>query len=160
MPGPLIAAAISPLAGRWGDQIGHRWILTAGCAVCGLGYLSYLLLLDEEAATWTRYVPMSIPIGAGIGATIAIFSAAGLADVPPAKFGTANATIRTTQQVCYALGISVVVAILADVSSAATLSSFRWAWAFIGVCYLGAAATVALTFPAGSSDDRARSSSP
>ena len=56
---------------------------------------------------------------------------------------------------CYALGISVIVALLADVSTDANITQFRWAWAFVTIAYFLAAATVAITFPSGSSDDRA-----
>ena len=152
---PLLAATISPFAGRFADRIGHRWILAAGSASCGVGYLLFLFLLDETPATWTVYVPTSLLVGLGVGATIATWASAGLADVSPNQFGTANATVRTTQQVCYALGISVIVALLADVSVDPDIDRFRWAWVFISSCYLLAAVVVAFTFPAGSSDDRA-----
>ena len=158
VPSPLLAACISPLAGRYADRIGHRWILAVGSAVCGLAYLSYVVVLDATPATWTVFVPISLLVGFGVGATIATWASAGLADVGPAQFGTANATVRTTQQVFYALGISVIVALLADVSSNPDVSRFRWAWAFVGTAYLASAVTVALTFPAGSSDDRAADS--
>ncbi|MFW2332720.1 MFS transporter [Ilumatobacter sp.] len=155
VPSPLLAAFVSPAAGRYADRIGHRWILAAGSVSCAVGYLTYLVVLDETPATWSVYVPVSLFIGLGVGATIATWSSAGLADVSPAQFGTANATVRTTQQVFYALGISVVVALLADVSIDPDITKFRWAWAFVGAGYLAAAAVVAVTFPSGSSDDRA-----
>ena len=155
VPSPLLAACISPFAGRLADRLGHRWILTVGSAACGLAYLSYVVVLDSTPATWTVFVPISLLVGFGVGATIATWASAGLADVGPAQFGTANATVRTTQQVFYALGISVIVALLADVSSDPDVGRFRWAWAFVGTAYLASAVTVALTFPAGSSDDRA-----
>ncbi len=155
VPSPLLAAMISPFAGRFADRVGHRWILTTGSAACGVGYLSFLFLLDETPSTWTVYVPMSLLVGFGVGATIATWASAGLADVSPDQFGTANATVRTTQQVFYALGISAIVALLADVSIDPDLGRFRWAWLFVGMCYLAAAVTVAATFPSGSSDERA-----
>jgi EmrB/QacA subfamily drug resistance transporter len=155
VPSPLLAAMISPLAGRFADRVGHRWILAAGSTACAVGYLSFLFTLDASPSTWTVYVPTSLIVGLGIGATIATWASAGLADVSPDQFGTANATVRTTQQVCYALGISVIVALLADVSVDPDIGQFRWAWTFIGVSYLLAAIVVAITFPAGSSDDRA-----
>lgn len=155
VPSPLLAALVSPFAGRWADRIGHRWILAGGSVACGLGYLSLLVLLDETPATWTVYVPMSLMVGLGVGATIATWASAGLADVSPAQFGTANATVRTTQQVFYALGISVIVAVLADVAEAPDITMFRWAWGFVAAAYLAAAVTVAVTFPSGSSDERA-----
>lgn len=153
--GPLVATFVSPLAGRFADRVGHRWILAIGSAVNGVAYLSYIALLDGEPSVWTTFVPVSLLVGAGIGATIATWSSAGLADVNPAQFGTANATVRTTQQVAYALGISVTVAILADVSIEPTLAAFRWAWLFVGCAYLAASVMIAATFPAGSSEARA-----
>lgn len=155
VPAPLLAAIISPVAGRFADRIGHRWILAIGSTSCGVGYLMYLVLLDETPATWSVYVPVSLFVGFGVGATIATWASAGLADVSPNQFGTANATVRTTQQVFYALGISVIVALMANVSIRPDISQFRWAWLFVGVCYLAAAVIVAITFPSGSSDDRA-----
>ena len=111
-------------------------------------------MLDENPSVWTTFVPISLIVGVGVGATIATWSSAGLSDVNPAQFGTANATVRTTQQVGYALGISVTVAILADVSNAANISDFRWAWIFVGGSYLAAAVMIAVTFPSGNSADR------
>ena len=155
MISPIIATIVSPVAGRWADRIGHRWILAIGSAICGVGYLLFLPLLDTTPTVWTRFVPTSMMIGFGVGATIATWASAGLADVPEARFGTANATIRTIQQVSYALGISVVVVILADVAITPRLGGFRWAWTFVGLAYLAAALVVAATFPAGSSTERA-----
>ena len=155
IPAPLLAACVSPVAGRFADRIGHRWILAGGSALCGSAYLSYLFILDTEPSVWTLFVPVGLLVGVGVGATIATWSSAGLSDVAPAQFGTANATIRTTQQVGYALGISTVVAILANVSISPNISDFKWAWVFIGGSYIAAAVMIAVTFPAGSSTDRA-----
>ena len=152
---PLVATLVSPFAGRLADRIGHRWILAAGSALNGSAYLSYIFVLDESPSVWTTFVPISLFVGIGVGATIATWSSAGLSDVNPAQFGTANATVRTTQQIGYALGISVTVAILADVSNSANIGDFRWAWLFVGGFYLASAVMIAATFPSGSSADRA-----
>ena len=155
MPGPLLATFVSPIAGRYADRIGHRWILAGGSVLCAVGYLLQPLLLDETPAVWTVFVPVGLIVGVGVGATIATWSSAGLTEVRPAQFGTANATVRTTQQVGYALGISVIVAILADVSIDPQLSAFRWAWLFVGGAYLAAAIIIAVSFPPGSTAERA-----
>jgi EmrB/QacA subfamily drug resistance transporter len=155
VPSPLLATLVSPLAGRYADRIGHRWILAGGSTLCALSYLSYTFLLDEQPAVWSVLVPVSLFVGVGVGATIATWASAGLSDVRPANFGTANATVRTTQQVGYALGISAVVSILADVSLDPQIGDFRWAWCFVGGSYLAAAIVIAFTFPSGSSEARA-----
>ncbi|MGI9597648.1 MAG: MFS transporter [Acidimicrobiales bacterium] len=154
VPGPILAAVASPLAGRYADRFGHRWLLGFGSAICGLAYLLYLLLLDETPAVFTRFVPISLVLGIGIGLSISSWSSAGMADIPPAKFGTANATVRTVQQCFYALGIAVVVTLLATGGERSELTGFRWAWIWVGGAYLASAAVIMLTFPAGSSQDR------
>lgn len=151
---PLVSAVTSPLSGRLADRLGHRWILALGSLSSGLGYLLYLVVLNEEPHVFDHYVPISILIGLGTGATIATWSSAGLSDIEPAHFGTANATLRTTQQVFYALGIAVVVATL-TAGPVGTISGYRSAWIFVTGCYVAAAVVIAATFPAGSSRDRA-----
>ncbi len=146
-----ISAVLSPIAGRLADRIGHRWILTAGSLMCGSAFLLFQLLLDAEPHVFDRYVPISLLLGIGVGTSISTWSSAGLSDVDPAQFGTANATIRTTQQVFYALGISVVITLLA---SRTGLTGFRFAWAWVSSLYLLSAVVIALTFPSGSSSGR------
>ncbi len=105
---------------------------------------------------WTRFVPLSLVTGVGIGLTVATWSSAGLSDIPPAKFGVAGATVNTIRQASYALGISVTIALLATGADEFDLSAYRWAWAWIAACYLVAALIVTATFPSGNSQDRAR----
>ncbi|MGI9615098.1 MAG: MFS transporter, partial [Acidimicrobiales bacterium] len=152
---PLVSAVVSPLSGRLADRVGHRWILTIGCLFSAAGYVGYLLVLDETPHVFDHYVPLGLLIGIGTGATIATWSSAGLSDIAPDQFGTANATMRTTQQVFYALGVAVVVTLLATGGGSLEISGYRWAWAWVAATYLAAAAVAAVTFPAGSSRDRA-----
>lgn len=143
----LASAVLSPVAGRVADRIGHRWILAAGSVLCALAYLLYFFLLDGTPAVFSRYVPISILAGIGIGISISTWSSAGLSDVPAAQYGTANATIRTIQQVFYALGVSVVMTVLATHSG---LGGYRIAWLWCAAMYLASAIVIAFAFPAGS----------
>lgn len=155
VPGPLLAAAISPLTGSFADRVGHRWLLGAGCALCAIGYLALLLFVGNEPAVWTRFVPLSLISGVGIGLTVATWSSAGLADIPQAKFGVAGATVNTIRQASYALGISVSITLLATGVDEFDLSAYRLAYAFITACYVAAGLSVVATFPSGNSSDRA-----
>jgi len=155
VPGPLLAAFISPLTGSAADRIGHRWVLAAGCLLCAIGYGALILFLGEEPAVWTRFVPLTLISGVGIGLTVATWSSAGLSDIPPAKFGVAGATVNTIRQASYALGISVTITLLASGVDEFDLSAYRYAWGWITVCYVLAAITVVVTFPSGNSQDRA-----
>lgn len=154
-PSPLLAAAVSPYAGRWADRIGHRWILFTGCMLCAVGYASFIVAFTETAAPWTRYVPLSLFAGIGVGMTVSTWSSAGVADVSPARFGIAGATFNTLRNGAYGLGIAIVVALIAAAGDVTTLVGIERAYAFIAVCYVLSAISVAITFPAGSARDRA-----
>lgn len=153
--GPVLAAAGSPLAGSMADRVGHRWILGLGSALCGLANLGYLLVIGTEPQVFTRFVPLSLLVGLGVGLSIATWSSAGLSDVSPDRLGVANATIRTIQQCFFALGIAVVIALVGLGGEHSALTGFRWAWMWVAACYLVSAVVIVATFPAGSSRDRA-----
>lgn len=154
-PAPVLAAMVSPLTGRWADRIGHRWILAVGCASCGLAFLAYIVFLGETSSVWTRFVPLSLLSGLGVGMTVATWSSAGISDVPPAQFGVAGATYNTLRQAAYGLGISVVITLIAAQGDDTTITGVRHAYGWVAVTYLLAAASVAITFPAGSARERA-----
>lgn len=155
-PAPLLAAAVSPVTGLAADRFGHRWILGLGCALCGICFLIFVLALSEVPTPWTRFVPIGLISGIGVGLTVATWSSAGIADVPAAKFGTAGATYNTLRQAAYALGISVVITLIAAAGDGVTMRGIRWAYIWVGGGYLLAAVAVVMTFPPGSARDRAQ----
>jgi len=157
VPGPLIAAVISPLTGSFADRYGHRGVLAFGSLLCGAGYLSYVFVLDESPAVGNLYVPISLVIGVGIGLTVATWSSAALSDIPQSRFGVAGATYNTFRQASYALGISISIALVSSGANEFDITGYRRAWIWVAVCYLLSAATIWFTFPAGSSSDRAAS---
>ena len=153
VPAPVIAAMISPVAGRYADRFGHRWLLGLGSGLCGVAYLLYRLLLDETPSLFSRFIPVSLILGVGVGLSIASWSSAGLSDIGPSKFGIANATVRTVQQCFFALGVAVVITLLAA-GGEGDLVGFQWAWTWIIVAYFASAAIIMTTFPSGSADGR------
>ena len=157
IPGPLLAAVVSPITGRLADRYGHRWLLGVGCALCGVGYTAYAVLLGSTPQLFNVFVPIGILIGVGVGLTVATWSSAGLADIPVSQFGVASSTYGTLRQAAYALGISISITLIAlgsDGSETTSITGIRWAWIFVAVCYFAAAAVVVATFPSGSSHDR------
>jgi len=153
-PGPLLASVVSPITGRWADRIGHRWILGIGCFLCGFGYLLYVFVLGEQTQVWTRFVPISLIVGVGVGLTVATWSSAGISDIPQSKFGVAGATYNTLRQAAYGLGVSVVITLIA-LGGDGTFRGVRWAYIWVFVAYFATAASVMITFPSGSARDRA-----
>lgn len=157
-PSPVLSAIVSPITGRWADRVGHRWLLGMGCLSLALSYLLYIVLLDSQPQVWSVFVPVSLLGGLGVGLTVATWSSAGVSDIPQAKFGVAGATFNTLRQAAYALGISVVITLIAAGGEGTTLRGIRWAYVWTASAYVVAALAVMLTFPAGSARDRATAS--
>ena len=154
-PSPVFSAIVSPITGRWADRIGHRWLLGVGCGCLALSYLLYAIVLGDTVRLWSVFVPISLIGGLGVGLTVATWSSAGVSDIPQAKFGVAGATFNTLRQASYALGISVVITLIAAAGSDTTLQGVKWAWIWVVVAYVAAAVSVMVTFPAGSARERA-----
>ena len=93
-------------------------------------------------------------IGVGVGMSIATWFSAAVSELPAGKFGVGNATLRTIQQICYAIGISVVIAIGTSFGTSDLLSGFRWSWTYVGAAFMISAAVVVWTFPSGSAAER------
>ncbi len=155
-PGPIMASALSVPIGRMADRWGHRWLLTSGVALCGLSYLWLLLLAGESSAYFAVFLPSSIALGTGVGLSIATFVSAAMCDIAPSRFAIANATTRTVQQVCFALGIAVVVALFSSAPAGELLIGFQRAWIWVIVTFAASAVVIMATFPSGTAVRRAQ----
>ena len=155
-PGPIMASALSIPAGRQADRWGHRWLLTVGVVLCGLSYVWLLLMAGESSAYFAVFLPANIVLGIGVGLSIATFVSAAMCDIPPSHFAIANATTRTVQQVCFALGIAVVVALFNSAPSGDLLGGFQRAWVWVIVAFATSAVLIMATFPSGTASRRAR----
>ncbi len=156
-PSPLLATITSIIGGRWADRYGHRWLIGVGSLLLAVTPVLYLLLLDATPHVWDRFVPISLVAGLGVGMSISSWFSAAVSDVGPARFGVANATLRTIMQVFYGIGVSVVITLLAG---HAGLAGFRLGWVWVAAMMLLSAVVVVATFPAGSSAGRAVVSGP
>ena len=154
-PGPIMASALSIPVGRMADRWGHRWLLTSGVVLCALSYLWLLLLAGESSAYFVVFLPANVALGIGVGLSIATFVSAAMSDIPPSRFAIANATTRTVQQVCFALGIAVVIALFSSAPSSDLLSGFQRAWVWVIATFAGSAALIMVAFPSGAATRRA-----
>ena len=73
-----------------------------------------------------------------------------MAEVESRQFASANATTRTTQQLGYAIGISVVLTLAADLD----LAGFRAGYTWVAICFAGSAVIMAVRYPSGSAVSR------
>ncbi len=149
---PLLIAA--PLTGRLYDRVGPRPILVAGSLLiaAGLAWLAWRLPLQD----YTWLIPGYAVMGAGIGMTISPATTDALGAAAPGERSQASGIVQTVRQVGGVIGIAVLGAIVAGVSSvspgaspearidAATSGVAAAYWAGAGV--MAAMALVAFAF--------------
>lgn len=150
-PGPMIASISSVRLGGLADRIGHRWVVAVGSLLAAAGYAWMRFMFTEEQQYVLVYLVPVVPLSVGIGATIAGFQSAAMAEVAPHQFASANATVRTIQQVGFAIGISVVVTL----ASGFTVAGFENAYTWVVACFVGSGIVMAALYPAGSAAVRA-----
>lgn len=150
-PGPLTATVTSVVSGDLADRIGHRWLVGLGSVIAAMSYALLALGAGEEQQYFALFLPHSLLLGLGVGTTIAGFQSAALGEVLPHQFASGNATMRTLQQVGYAIGISVVITLL---GATLDVDAFRNAYSWVAACFAIAGVLVIALYPAGSASDR------
>ena len=149
-PGPIVAAATSTLFGGLADRIGHRWLVAIGSLLTSLSYLWILALMTEEQQYLLVFLPANLALGIGVGATVAGLQSAAMSEIDSHQFASANATTRTIQQIGYAIGIAVVLTLVADLN----LAGFRAGYTWVAVCFFISAVVMAVAYPPGSAATR------
>ncbi|MEZ5246654.1 MAG: DHA2 family efflux MFS transporter permease subunit [Acidimicrobiales bacterium] len=149
-PGPIVGALSSAPFGSLSDRVGHRWVVAGGALLCSASYLWWLLLVGTEQEYVRVFLPASLTLGLGVGATIAGLQSAAMSEIAPHQFASANASTRTTQQIGYAIGISAVLTLVADLD----LAGFRSGYAWVVGAFAVAALVIATFYPSGSAASR------
>ncbi len=149
-PSALVGAVTSVLLGGLADRVGHRWIVAAGSLLTAGAYLWILLNFTTEQQYFAVYLPSALAAGLGIGATIAGFQSAAMAEIAPHQFASANATVRTLQQIGYAIGISVSFTLVGGFTAA----GFDRAYVWVVACFAASGVAMAIFYPSGSAASR------
>ena len=116
-PMSLISMFVAPVAGRFADRVGGKWILFVGVALFagGMG-----ILIDSAHVDSTRLhlLPGLIVAGFGLGMTFAPLQTIAMRDVEPRMAGAASGIINTTRQLGAVIGSAAVGALLQSQLSA------------------------------------------
>ncbi|WP_431784110.1 MFS transporter [Streptomyces chumphonensis] len=111
LPLLLPAAVAAPVAGRLAARYDPALPMVCGLVSTGTGLL--VLATVEATTPYALWWPALVPVGAGVGLTMAPTNAALMSSVPPARAGIASATSIAGQQVGNVLGVAVVGAVVA-----------------------------------------------
>lgn len=113
LPMTVLVGIAAPIAGRFTDKIGPRWIIVGGLAVGAAGiYLATRITPLDGQAQWTVLVPAFILLGIGLGAANAPILTVAVGTVEEAKGGAASAVNSVCRQIGTAFGIAFLSALL------------------------------------------------
>jgi EmrB/QacA subfamily drug resistance transporter len=111
LPMTVLIVFVAPLAGRFSDKIGSRWLMGAGLVLLSLSLLAFSTL-DETSSFWD-IVPGLLLGGVGMSLAMTPTTAAAMGSVPVDKAGVGSAVLNSMRQVGGALGIALMGAIVA-----------------------------------------------
>ena len=152
-PGPLMVLPFARLvAPRLAARIGGPGrVAVLGCLVNAGAQALWLAQMGAHPAYLTHLLPAQLVGGAGVGLTIPSLLAAGSASLPAARFGTGSGVLNMARQVGTVLGVAGLVAMLAHISPADPVGTYRRGAALIVAFFVaaGAVAGVLLGRPVG-----------
>jgi MFS family permease len=111
LPMTVLIILVAPMAGRFSDRIGSRWLMTGGMSLLAVALVVFSRL-DLDSSFWD-ILPGLIVGGLGLATVMTPMTAAALGSVPVAKAGVGSGVLNTFRQVGGALGIAVMGAIVA-----------------------------------------------
>jgi EmrB/QacA subfamily drug resistance transporter len=112
LPMTVLIILIAPVAGRFSDRIGSRWLMGAGMTLLGFSLLFYQRV-GLHSNFWTL-LPAMILGGFGMAMTMSPMTSAAMGAVPVDKAGVGSGVLNSFRQVGGSLGIAVMGAILAS----------------------------------------------
>jgi EmrB/QacA subfamily drug resistance transporter len=111
LPMTLLIMLIAPVAGKFSDRLGSRWLMAAGMLLL-TGSLVGFAQLDAGSNFWD-ILPALLLGGVGMALVMTPTTAAAMGSVPIDKAGVGTAVINSMRQVGGALGIAVMGAVIA-----------------------------------------------
>ncbi len=111
LPMTILIILIAPIAGKFSDKIGSRWMMGGGMALVA-GSLLIFSRLDLNGTFWDL-LPGLLIGGAGMALTMTPTTAAAMGSVEVDKAGIGSAVLNSMRQVGGSLGIAIMGAIVA-----------------------------------------------
>jgi len=116
-PMSIISMFVAPLAGRYADKIGGKWILFFGVSLFAGGMGILIASSHLHVSRW-HLLPGLIVAGFGLGMTFAPLQTIAMRDIEPRMAGAASGLINTTRQMGGVIGSAAVGALLQSQLSA------------------------------------------
>jgi EmrB/QacA subfamily drug resistance transporter len=111
LPMTVLIVFAAPLAGRFSDKIGSRWLMASGLVLLSGSLLSFSMLGIDS--TFWDILPGLLLGGLGMSLAMTPTTAAAMGSVPIDKAGVGSAVLNSMRQVGGSLGIALMGAIVA-----------------------------------------------
>jgi EmrB/QacA subfamily drug resistance transporter len=151
-PGPLMAAIFSIVSSRLGARIGQRPVAAVGGLVFAAGFAFLLATVDASSSYASTFLPGFLLGGAGVGLVMGTLPTAATAELPPSRYATGSAVFGMARQLGSAIGVAVLVALIAGASD--LLGGVRDGWWFALGAGLGTAVLAFAIGPVGAEAER------
>jgi EmrB/QacA subfamily drug resistance transporter len=112
LPMTMLIILIAPIAGKYSDHVGSRWLMGVGMVLLSISLFTFSLL-DASSVFW-NLLPGLIVGGFGMALVMTPTTAAAMGSVPVDKAGVGSAVLNSMRQVGGSLGIAVMGAIVAS----------------------------------------------
>jgi EmrB/QacA subfamily drug resistance transporter len=125
-PASLLSMVIAPVAGRFTDRIGGKYILMSGLALFG-GGMGWVALEATTTSAWYNFLPALIVAGIGMGCIFAPMVTVAMRNIDPRMAGAASGVLNTVRQCGLVIGTAAVGALLQNrlVSAMTTQATTR-----------------------------------
>ncbi len=158
VPGPFLAAVLSPITGRWADRVGPGPILALGGVAGVISMALTLWLTGNEPRLFLGIVLPGLFLGVAAGCSFAMSVGAAMRDVPPQRFGMAGAGRTTVFQLAIAVAIALSVAVVGRTATGgASLGGMQRGWTASLILFALQAIVFGVFFPRGNRATEARS---
>jgi EmrB/QacA subfamily drug resistance transporter len=144
-PGPATAATVAAISGRHLNRFGQRTFATIGITLFGLGALWWRLRIGATPDYAGEMLPGQFITGSGVGFVLPSLASASASSLPPARFATGSGVYAMTRQIGFAIGISVLIAVLGRPDRVDPVRPFDRGYLFMMIaCSLAALAALAI----------------
>jgi EmrB/QacA subfamily drug resistance transporter len=116
LPMTVLIILVAPLAGKYSDVVGSRWLMGAGMVLLSVSLFIFSRL--DATSTFWDILPGLLVGGFGMALVMTPTTAAAMGSVPVDKAGVGSAVLNSGRQVGGALGIAVMGAIIAQAVTA------------------------------------------
>lgn len=144
-PGAVVAALVSVPAGRVAERFGPRVVVVPGALIWSGAYVWYATRVGLHPDFVGQWLPGQVLSGIGVGATLPVASAGGLATVPAGRYATASAVNSSARQFGGVLGIAILTVFISHATLFTFADAVRHGWELAAASF-AVAAVVALFF--------------